>query len=103
MDSVILTYTSLVLSLIIFVRLFTYQRGDARFRRDVSIMAALIMACSGATVIYILLGRLVVPSAGWPLVLMLAVLMASLMRSSGNLSEVLRHPRDWDGQDRRRG
>ena len=101
MGSPILTYATLALCIVMFVRLFTYQRGDARFRRDVSIVAALVMACCGATVIYILTGDLKVPSDCWPLVLLLAVLAASVMRCEGNLSRVLRHPMGWDGVDRR--
>jgi len=79
MDSLILTYVTLVLSAVMFARMFTYRRGSSQFRRDVSIMAALIM------------------------VLLLAVLTASLMRCGGNLSKVLRHPYGWDGRERRRG
>ena len=97
-----LTYATLILCLVMFVRLFTYQRGDARFRRDVSIMAALIMACCGATAIYIVSGDLRIPYQAWPLVLLLAVLTASLMRCGGNMSKVLRHPIEWDGHERRR-
>ncbi|MCF6780904.1 phage holin family protein [Stutzerimonas stutzeri] len=100
MDSLILTYVTMVLSAVMFVRMFTYRRGGAQFRRDVSIMAALIMACCGATVIYILAGELVVPVKAWPMVLLLAVLTA--MRCGGNLSKVLRHPYGWDGRERRR-
>ena len=103
MDSLILTHVTMVLSAFMFVRLFTYRRGEAQFRRDVSIMAALIMMCCGATVIYILAGELVVPVKAWPMVLLLAVLTASLMRCGGNLSKVLRHPYSWDGRERRRG
>jgi len=97
-----LTYATLILCLVMFVRLFTYQRGDAQFRRDVSIMAALIMACCGATAIYIVAGDLRIPYQAWPLVLLLAVLAASLMRCGGNMSKVLRHPIEWDGHERRR-
>ncbi len=103
MDKSILTYVTLVLSAVMFARMFTYRRGSSQFRRDVSIMAALIMACCGATVIYILAGELVVPVKAWPMVLLLAVLTASLMRCGGNLSKVLRHPYGWDGRERRRG
>lgn len=97
-----LTYATLILCVVMFVRLFTYQRGEARFRRDVSIMAALIMACCGATAIYIVSGDLRIQYQAWPLVLLLAVLAASLMRCGGNMSKVLRHPLDWDGTERRR-
>lgn len=103
MDSLMLTYVTLGLSAVMFVRMFTYRRGDAQFRRDVSIMAALIMACCGATVIYIIAGELIVPAKAWPMVLLLAVLTASLMRCGGNLSKVLRHPYGLDGKERRRG
>jgi hypothetical protein len=100
MDKSILTYATLVLCVTIFVRLFTYQRGDARFRRDVSIAATLIMACCGSQVIYILAGHQIAISS-WPMVTLLAVLTASLLRSEGNLSKVLRYPLGWDGRDRR--
>lgn len=101
MDKSILTYATLALCLVNFIRLFTYQRGDAQFRRDVSIAATLIMCCCGSQVVYIIAGHEVSPSS-WPMVALLAVLTASLLRSGGNLSKVLRHPMGWDGRERRR-
>lgn len=101
MASQILTYSTLFLCLVVFVRMFTYQREGARFRRDISIMAGLIMACCGAMIVYILAGDYRVHPHGWPLVAMLAILTASLMRCEGNLSHVLRMASGWDGRERR--
>lgn len=101
MASQILTYSTLFLCLVVFVRMFTYRRQGARFRRDISIMAALIMACCGAMVAYIISGDYLVHPKGWPLVAMLAILTASLMRCEGNLSHVLRMASGWDGRERR--
>ena len=100
MDKSILTYATLVLCLLNFVRLFTYQRQDAKFRRDISIAATAIMACCGSQVIYILGGHQIATSS-WPMVALLAVLTASLLRSNGNLSQVLRTATGWDGRERR--
>jgi hypothetical protein len=51
--------------------------------------------------IYILAGDLVIPYKTWLMVLLMAVLTASLMRCGGNMSKVLRHPMGWDGRKRR--
>lgn len=101
MASQILTYSTLILCLVVFIRMFTYRREGARFRRDISIVATLIMMCSSAMVVYILAGDYKVHPHGWPLVAMLAILTASLMRCEGNLSHVLRTASGWDGRERR--
>lgn len=98
-----LTYTVGALCAAIFVRLFTYRREGARFRRWVSVLAAVVMGCCGATVIYIVDGQLVFGWTAWPVVVLLGVLAASTLRCGGNLSAVLRGPDSWDGRDRRTG
>lgn len=102
MISVILTQVTLVLSAALFVRLFTYRRAGARFRRGVSLIATLLMGCAGAMVLFIGQGKLAVQSYEWPLVVVLAVLTVATLRCSGNLSSVLRDPSAWSGQERRK-
>ncbi len=101
MASQILTYSALILGIVVFIRMFTYRREGARFRRDISIVATLIMMCSGAMVALILTGDYVVHPNGWPLIAMLAIMTASLVRCEGNLSHVLRMAGGWDGRERR--
>src|SRR3990167_507 len=71
MISALLTQLTLLLCGCLFVRLFTYRRAGANFRRGVSIVATLVMGCAGAAVIYIAQGKLVVQVYEWPLVFML--------------------------------
>lgn len=100
MASALLTQATFLICLLIFARLFTYQRGAARFRRSVSCLAALAMGCSGAAVIYILKGDLQIPLAAWPLVILLAVFAWAVWKSGGNLAGAFR-PAGWDGVERR--
>lgn len=101
MISLLLTQLTLLLCGCLFVRLFTYRRAGANFRRGVSIVATLVMGCAGAAVIYIAQGKLVVQVYEWPLVFMLLVLTAATVRCGGNLSSVLRDPSALDGDNRR--
>eukprot|EP01031_Cornospumella_fuschlensis_P015026 gene15026-18356_t len=84
--------------------MFTYQRGDAQFKRGVSILATLVMGCAGASCIYILKGELRVPAQGWPLAVLVVVFAIAVIRSGGNLAGVLRPEPNpvWTGPDRRR-
>lgn len=102
MLSALLTNLTLALCATLFIRLFTFRRDGARFRRGVSIVAALVMGCAGATVLFIAQGKLLVSAYAWPLVALLGVLTVATMRCGGNLSSVLRDPGAWDGQERRR-
>lgn len=97
----LLTMATLALCATIFVRMFTYRREGARFRRGVSIMATVVMGCCGAMIIYILAGDIHVSARAWPMVGLLAVLAVALVRCNGNLSSVLRDPSAWDGRERR--
>ncbi|MDP2244028.1 phage holin family protein [Pseudomonas sp.] len=101
MISIALTHITLALAASLFFRLFTYRRDGARFRRGVSLLATLIMGCAGAVMLYVMQGKLVVPVYAWPLVVLIAVFTASVMRCGGNLSSVLRNPTAWDGRERR--
>lgn len=93
-----------IICLVIFLRLFTYQREGARFSRWKSGLAALAMVCCGSAVIHIVTGDLAVGREAWPLVALLALLAAATMRCGGNIAAVLRGPDAWDGRrDRRRG
>lgn len=89
MVSYLLTGAVFALCLVIFFRLFTYERHGARFRRDVSVMATLVMMSCIAAMVQILSGAFVVPVAAWPLVLMQALLARGLMRTRGNLAPLL--------------
>lgn len=104
MASALLTQVVFWTCVVIFGRLFTYQRGDARFRRGVSILATVVMGCAGVTVIYILKGELRLPAQGWPLAVLLLVFAAAVIRSGGNLAGVLRPEPGpvWTGAERRR-
>lgn len=103
MISVILTQLTLLLSAALFLRLFTYRREGARFRRGVSVIATMLMGCAGAMALFIAQGKLAVQSYEWPLVVVLAVLTAATLRCGGNLASVLRDPAAWDGHARRAG
>ena len=103
MLSAVVTGIVFWLCVAIFVRLFTYQRGDARFRRGISCIATLVMGCAGVTVIHILKGELRLPVNAWPLAVLLVVFTIALLRSGGNLAGVLRPEPGphWLGPDRR--
>ena len=100
MLSAVLTQATFWLCGAIFVRLFTYQRGNARFRLIISIGAQLVMGCAGATMLYIGKGLLVLPAEAWPLVCMLVFFTWSVFRAGGNLAGVLRSEA-WNGSERR--
>ncbi|MCQ4267379.1 phage holin family protein [Pseudomonas stutzeri] len=104
MDSLVLTQVTFWLCLVIFLRLFTYRRSGARFRRGVSLVAVLVMGCAGQTMISILQGALHMQPQSWPLVALLAVFTCTIWRARGNLAVVLKSesPR-WDGAERRHG
>lgn len=104
MISSVLTQVALWLCVVIFVRLFTYQRGTARFRRGISCLATLVMGCSGITILYILQGKLILPPLAWPLIILLLVFAWAVVRAEGNLAGVLRPEPgpSWSGTDRRR-
>ncbi len=102
MLSYVLTQVVFWLCVVVFVRLFTFQRGDARFRRGISCLAVAVMFSAGVTMIHILKGDLVLPEAAWPLVVLLAVFAVSVMRTGGNLAGVLRPESvTYTGPDRR--
>ena len=99
----LLTYMTMALCLVIFVRLFTYRRDGARYRPLISAAAVVVMACCGALVIHILAGDLRIQGKLWPMVGLLSVFAIGLVRCGGNLSMVLRGPipSHWDGSERR--
>ena len=84
----VLTQVTFWLCVALFVRLFTFKRQGARFRRNMSCLAWLVMVAAGSAVVYIGKGLLVMPHNSWPLVLILAVFVGSVCQSSGNLSRV---------------
>ncbi|MDT4826419.1 hypothetical protein FQZ97_597310 [compost metagenome] len=67
-----------------------------------SVAAVVVMACSGAIVIYTLSGRLRFGLHDWPMVGLLAVFAVAVWRCGGNLASVLDYPRRWKGSERRR-
>ncbi len=91
---------TMLLCLLIFVRLFSYQRGGARFRRGVSVAAVVVMGCTGAMVINILGGEVHVHADLWPIIGLLAVFAVGLLNARGNLARLLLIDH-WDGRDRR--
>ncbi|WP_312374979.1 phage holin family protein [Pseudomonas oryzihabitans] len=97
----LVTQGMFLLCLVLFARLFTYQRGSARFRRGMSCLATVVMACSAITAFHILRGDLRLPYQCWPVLVLLAVFTWSVVRSGGNLADVMR-PGGWDGVERRR-
>ncbi|WP_437881038.1 phage holin family protein [Pseudomonas sp. LRF_L74] len=101
MVSLVLTQATFWLCGAAFVSLFIYRRGEAQFKRGVSILAVLVMGCCGTAMLHIVKGDLLLPTGAWPLVVLLAVFAWSLIRSGGNLAGVLR-PEGWNGLDRRR-
>ncbi len=103
MASLIMTQATFWLCVVLFVRLFTFQRGALRFRRGMSCLAYVAMASSGAAVIHILQGDLVLPGHAWPLVVLLTILTGLVVRARGNLAAVLRPSASgWNGLERRR-
>jgi hypothetical protein len=84
----LLTQVTFWLCLGLFFRLFTFRRNGARFRRDMSCLAWLVMTSTGAAMMYISKGLLVMPSQSWPLVVLLAVFVGSVYQSNGNLAQV---------------
>ncbi|MEQ9725215.1 phage holin family protein [Pseudomonas sp. WHRI 8822A] len=104
MASLIMTQATFWLCVVLFVRLFTFQRGTLRFRRSMSCLAYVTMASAGAAVIHILQGDLVLPGHAWPLVVLLTVFTGLVVRARGNLAGVLRPGSSgWNGLERRRG
>ncbi|UCJ18282.1 phage holin family protein [Pseudomonas sp. MM211] len=90
MISLVLTHATFCLCGAVFVRLFTYRRHGARFRRGMSCMAMLLMGSSGSAMLQIMLGDLKLPAQAWSLVLLLAVFAVAVFRSGGNLAGVIR-------------
>jgi hypothetical protein len=86
----LLTQATFWLCLALFVRLFTFRRKGARFRRNMSCLAWLMMVSAGTAMMYISKGLLVMPAVSWPLVVMLGVFVGSVYQSSGNLARVWR-------------
>lgn len=86
--SAILTQATFWLCLGLFVRLFTFRRRGARFRRNISCLAWLVMVNAGAAMMFITKGLLVMPVQSWPLVGILAVFVSSVYQSGGNLAQV---------------
>jgi len=89
----LLTQATFWLCLGLFVRLFTFRRKGARFRRDMSCLAWLVMVGAGATMMYISKGLLVMPLESWPLVVLLAVFVGSVWQSAGNVARVWKENR----------
>ncbi|MDN6857261.1 MULTISPECIES: phage holin family protein [Pseudomonas] len=86
----VLTQTTFWLCVVLFLRLFTFQRGDARFRRSISWMAWAVMGCSGSAVLFILKGMLLMPLYSWPLVVLLGVFTFAVFKARGNMAQVWR-------------
>lgn len=84
----VLTQATFWLCLVLFVRLFTFRRNGARFRRSMSVLAWLVMASAGSVLVFISKGLLVMQAQSAPLVVILAVFVGSVCQSSGNLSRV---------------
>ncbi|MFJ2527160.1 phage holin family protein [Pseudomonas helmanticensis] len=84
----VLTQATFWLCVTLFVRLFTFRRRGARFRRSMSCLAWVVMVASGSAVVYIGKGQLVMPQNSWPLVVVLMVFVGSVCQSNGNLARV---------------
>jgi len=84
----VLTQATLWLCVALFIRLFTFRRRGARFRRDMSCLAWLVMVAAGSVVVYIGKGQLMMPRNSWPLVVILSVFVGSVCQSAGNLARV---------------
>lgn len=104
MASGVLTFLTMVLAGVIFIRLFTYQRNGARYRWGKSAIAVALMIACGRLLIQTLTGDLVIPAAFWPFVVLLAVFAMAVLRAGGNVACLVR-PGDlpWSGADRRHG
>ncbi|MBB3103966.1 phage holin family protein [Azomonas macrocytogenes] len=81
----LLTWITVVLGIVTFIRLLAYQRRGARFRCDVNIMA--IMACITAAV-EIRIGTFVVLVTAWLMIVMHTVLAIGLFKIRGNPAPV---------------
>lgn len=86
--SALLTQVTFWLCMGLFVRLFTFRRKGARFRRNMSCLAWLVMVSAGTVMVYICKGMLVMPVQAWPLVMILTVFVGSVYQSNGNLAQV---------------
>jgi hypothetical protein len=84
----VLTQVTFWLCVALFVRLFTFRRKGARFRRNMSWLAWLVMVLSGAAALYIGKGQLVMSIYSWPVVMLLGVFVGSVYKSAGNLARV---------------
>jgi len=104
MASEALTFLTMVLAGVIFIRLFTYQRKGASYRWGKSAIAVVMMIACGRLVIQALTGDLIVPPQFWPFVVLLAVFAMAIVRAGGNVACLVR-PDDlpWSGADRRHG
>ncbi|ANI16780.1 phage holin family protein [Pseudomonas citronellolis] len=85
-----LTQATFWLCVVLFLRLFTFQRGDARYRRSISWMAWAVMGCSGSVVLFIIKGLLIMPAMSWPLVILLGVFTFAVLKARGNMAQVWR-------------
>lgn len=86
----VLTQMTFWLCVVLFLRLFTFQRGDARFRRGINWLAWAVMGCSGSAVLFILKGMLLMPLFSWPLVVLLGVFTFAVFKARGNMAQVWR-------------
>lgn len=104
MASTVLTFLTMLLASVIFVRLFTYQRKGAQYRLGKSAIAVAVMIACGRLLIDVLTACLVVPVEFWPFVVLLGVFALAIVRAGGNVARLVR-PDDlpWTGADRRRG
>lgn len=103
MASLLLTQLTFALSLVVFVRLFTYRRNGARYRLGMSAVAVVVMIATGRLMIETLLGTLLVPAECWPMVVLLGVFAYGVIRTGGNVAGLLRpEPEPWAGTERRR-
>ncbi|WP_324710112.1 phage holin family protein [Pseudomonas citronellolis] len=85
-----LTQATFWLCVVLFLRLFTFQRGDARYRRSISWMAWAVMGCAGSVVLFIIKGLLIMPAMSWPLVILLGVFTFAVLKARGNMAQVWR-------------
>ncbi|WP_314407371.1 phage holin family protein [Pseudomonas kuykendallii] len=104
MASELMTQATFLLCGLIFGRLFSYRRGDARHRLGMSCLAILVMGFAGTTMIFILKGWLKVPAVAWPMVGMLAVFAWAVVRAGGNVAVVIRPEAgpSWPAVERRK-
>lgn len=103
MFDLILTQTAFLLCMAIFVRLFTFRRGELKFHRMKSCLAWLVIACSATTAVHILMGQLKLAAPAWPIVVLLGVFAWGIWRAGGNLAGVLRSDEAvWFGIERRK-